>query len=78
MRLGQMPKFLMALICAGMVGTQSIELTWNESQAAESIFHSYVKPLQAPEFSLEDLQGKMVDIREYRGQVVLLNFWATW
>ncbi len=39
---------------------------------------SYTKPLPVPEFSLEGLQGKTVDIRDYKGKVILLNFWATW
>jgi peroxiredoxin len=32
----------------------------------------------APEFSLNDLSGKPVNLSELRGTVVLLNFWATW
>jgi peroxiredoxin len=32
----------------------------------------------APEFSLKDANGKTVLLSEYRGKVVLLNFWATW
>lgn len=36
------------------------------------------EPTQAPDFTLQDLQGKAVSLRAFRGQVVLLNFWATW
>jgi len=32
----------------------------------------------APDFSLNDLTGKPVHLSELRGNVVLLNFWATW
>ena len=32
----------------------------------------------APEFSLEDLQGKKVSLADYKGKAVLVNFWATW
>jgi peroxiredoxin len=32
----------------------------------------------APDFALKNLQGKTVDLASYRGQVVLVNFWATW
>jgi peroxiredoxin len=32
----------------------------------------------APDFTLPDLQGKQVSLSQYRGKVVLLNFWATW
>jgi thiol-disulfide isomerase/thioredoxin len=32
----------------------------------------------APEFTLKDADGKMVKLSDYKGKVVLLNFWATW
>jgi hypothetical protein len=32
----------------------------------------------APDLTLPDLDGNAVTLSDYRGQVVLLNFWATW
>ncbi|MGH7825076.1 MAG: peroxiredoxin family protein [Candidatus Binatia bacterium] len=32
----------------------------------------------APEFTLEDQAGKQVALKDLRGKVVFLNFWATW
>ncbi len=32
----------------------------------------------APAFSLKDSDGRTVSLADYKGKVVLLNFWATW
>ena len=31
-----------------------------------------------PPLNLKDLNGKTVNLKDYRGRVVLINFWATW
>jgi cytochrome c biogenesis protein CcmG/thiol:disulfide interchange protein DsbE len=37
-----------------------------------------VPPRPAPALKLADLAGKVHDLADYRGRVVVLNFWATW
>src|SRR5712692_8469815 len=32
----------------------------------------------APEITLRDLDGKDLSLAQYKGKVVLVNFWATW
>jgi len=34
--------------------------------------------LSMPELTLKDLDGKDVSLSEYKGKVILVNFWATW
>jgi tetratricopeptide (TPR) repeat protein len=36
-----------------------------------------IEPLRAPEFSLPDLTGATRELKQFRGGLVLLNFWAT-
>ena len=33
---------------------------------------------EAPEFTLKDADGKVVHLSDYKGKVVILDFWATW
>lgn len=35
-------------------------------------------PEQAPDFALRDLDGQTVSLADFRGQTVVVNFWATW
>lgn len=35
-------------------------------------------PAKAPSPELRDLQGRSVRLADYKGKVVLVNFWATW
>jgi thiol-disulfide isomerase/thioredoxin len=32
----------------------------------------------APAFALKDLQGRTARLNDYKGKVLLINFWATW
>lgn len=34
--------------------------------------------IMAPDFNLKDLDGNTVKLSDYRGKIVILNFWAVW
>ena len=48
----------------------------SKSKAQAPKAESARKP--APAFTLKDSEGKSVSLADYKGKVVLLNFWATW
>lgn len=45
---------------------------WNINHAFAS------KSSLAPDFTLNDLSGKKVTLSQFRGKVVILNFWSIW
>ncbi len=34
--------------------------------------------VMVPNFSLESIDGKTVTLRDYKGKIILINFWASW
>ncbi|MBW2057440.1 MAG: TlpA family protein disulfide reductase [Deltaproteobacteria bacterium] len=39
---------------------------------------AFDEKIRAPDFTLQDLDGTAVSLRDFRGKLVLLNFWASW
>lgn len=35
-------------------------------------------PSHRPDFALKDVDGKLQDIKQWDGKVIMINFWATW
>jgi len=46
--------------------------------AATSLASSGMEGQQAPDFALKSSTGENMRLSEYRGDVVMINFWATW
>ncbi|MDQ6911524.1 MAG: TlpA family protein disulfide reductase [Verrucomicrobiota bacterium] len=44
----------------------------------QTIANATGKAQTAPAWDLKDLEGKPVKLSDFKGKVVLLNFWATW
>ena len=45
---------------------------------ASSLAASDLAGRQAPDFALKSASGENLRLSEYRGDVVMINFWATW
>lgn len=63
----------MSRISSQILRVSLIALFATYCQAQGSLLHR-----QAPEFVRADLAGRKIDLRDMRGKVILLNFWATW
>lgn len=50
----------------------------NSEQPAQPLSQGGLIGQPAPDFSLTDIHGNQVSLSQYKGQVVVLNFWATW
>jgi peroxiredoxin len=48
------------------------------ASAACTTARAVKSPKTAPGFALNDSQGVPIRLSDYKGKVVLLNFWATW
>jgi len=72
-----LPVIVMTLAMAGLWWWASPRLL---HMAAHAILESRARSARssAPDFSLKDANGHPVRLSDYRGRVVLLNFWATW
>ncbi|MCF7805567.1 MAG: TlpA family protein disulfide reductase [Candidatus Marinimicrobia bacterium] len=74
---------LLAMVIAGgvaFIGTYSSAQSGVSLDSQEAISYkpnADVKP-EAPNFQLQTIDGKTVQLDDYRGKVVVLNFWATW
>ena len=67
------------LILSGALMLSVVKATPSSGQLAPDQF--VTPPAQdvvAPDFDLKTVDGRAVKLSDYRGQVVLLNTWATW
>lgn len=68
-------------IALGVVALLAV-MVWADHKfpaaGAPSAGASTATPTDAPTVAIQDLNGKETTVQQYKGQVVLVNFWATW
>ncbi len=77
---------LVAMVSFGLMGFNLFDaraLTENDGSKLERLFEEMLV-LKVPhatnpiEFRLNDLDGRLVKLSDFRGKIVFLNFWTTW
>ena len=68
--------FLILFLISVSVFTLSAETI--ETEMLNAGFNVFKEKVSSIDFSLENLEGSKVNLKDFRGKVVMLNFWATW
>lgn len=67
--------------CFPVVLLSLLVLTANAAWEQPKLGHRLTpvsKPVPAPDFSLQDMDETVYRLNDFRGKVVMINFWATW
>jgi peroxiredoxin len=70
-------KVSILLVVALLVGGASFFYLQNNTTKVAAEIGTEVG-MQAPDFTLENMNGEQVSLSDYQGQKVFLNFWASW
>lgn len=85
-----MKKWIVIVVIVGLLGYAVYDFTADKSSAGDTSVDTEVgevgegsevglnKGNIAPNFELETLDGETVNLKDYRGEKVIVNFWATW
>ena len=65
------PVFVIIALLVALVGLPAFDV-WSMGSRVPTV------GMQAEDFHLTDLEGKSQSLSQYRGKIVLVNFWATW
>lgn len=66
------------LVAASMLLLTLAPATAIAQPAVRAIVQPASERKAAPQFALKDSTGKTINLTDYRGKVLLLDFWATW
>ncbi|MDT8386784.1 MAG: TlpA disulfide reductase family protein [Thiogranum sp.] len=64
--------------CMGLPPFTAAGPAENPTDSQPQLLHPVPGVVPAPEFRLQDMDGNWHRLSDYRGKVVVINFWATW
>ena len=69
--------FILLAVITGIAVTLG-SIGWPTNEPPHKVVKDDNQRKKAPDFQLKDASGKVVHLSDYKGKVVLLDFWATW
>ncbi|MGM8213184.1 redoxin domain-containing protein [Virgibacillus sp. W0430] len=73
-----MKKGIIIAIIVALFAWAVYDFVINDEKVAEEAEVGLEKGNLAPDFELKTLEGETVKLSDFRGERVMLNFWATW
>ena len=73
-RIGLILATLIGIVAFALVANRATRIPVTRAVSAQQ----ENQPTASPDFTLKDLEDHDVSLRQFRGKVVLVNFWATW
>lgn len=59
-------------------GSDAVPMDPLQEQLYNVGFQIPKEPFEAPDFTLSTLKGEDISLSDYKGDIIFLNFWATW
>jgi cytochrome oxidase Cu insertion factor (SCO1/SenC/PrrC family) len=68
----------MVILVTSIFFLWKIPIASAQTQFVEAGVEKFRIPVGAPDFVLTDVDGRKVSLKELRGKIILLNFFASW
>jgi len=65
--------FLLAILLLSRIPSAS-----SQTQFSEAGVEEFRVAVEAPDFTLREVDGGKISLKELRGKIILLNFFASW
>ncbi len=73
-----MKRLAMVVFVMGIFLLWKIPMVGAQTQFVEAGVEKFRIPVEAPDFALTDVDGKKISLKELRGKIIILNFFASW